>query len=73
MMKRRFPEIKTDLFKATVRHYHRSGASDHPAWSEWGDDPSTRGKVRKVLHISLIVMVALALGAIIVGLIFELR
>jgi hypothetical protein len=73
MMKRHFPEIKTNLFKASVRHYHRSGASDQPAWTEWGDDPSTRGKVRKVLHIALIVMVTLALGAIIVGLFIELR
>jgi hypothetical protein len=72
-MKRRFPEIKTNLFKASVRHYHRSGANDQPAWTEWNDDPSTGGKVRKVLHIALIVMAALALAAIIVGLIIELR
>lgn len=73
MTKRRFPEAKTNLFKGSVRHYHRSGANNDPAWSEWDDDPSNRTDVRKVLHIALIVMAALGLAAIIIGLIIELR
>ena len=72
-MKHPEPRDKQDLFKGSLRHYHRSGSDSRNIWDEWIDGKSSPSNFKKRLKTGLILIAVLALGAIIVGLIIELR
>jgi len=67
------PRDKQDLFKGSLRHYHRSVSDSRSTWDEWIDGKSTQSQFKKRLKTGLILLAVLGLVAIIVGLIFELR
>jgi len=73
-MKRAHPKDEQTRFSGGVRHYHRTGAPAQRSWEEWVDGPGRKKRAfRKWLKILGITIALLALGAIIVGLIIELR
>ena len=73
-MKRLYPKEKTDPFKGSLRHYHRTGAKTHQAWDAWVDKKSANAKAARStdwLKVVVIFCAVLALGGIIAGLIIE--
>ncbi len=73
-MKRSLPPDENARFNGSLRHYHRAGAQTQRSWDDWveGTTAKTRksGKWLKILGITVAV---LALAAIMIGLIVELR
>lgn len=61
-------------FRGPLRHYHRSGAGAHRTWEEWVEGENAKpGSGIKILKIAGIVVMLLALGGIVAGLIMVLR
>lgn len=61
-------------FKGQLRHYHRSGATERRTWEEWVEGVDTKPRMgMKLLKIVGIIMVLLALGGIIAGLVIVLQ
>lgn len=75
------PEPKrnpADHFRAPLRHYHRTNAEDPWDWQEWVDGQGktrkwTWPRIRKLLVIVGTVIGIIALVALIIGLVIELR
>ena len=73
-MKRAYPKDERTRFSGGVRHYHRTGARAQRSWDEWVDGAGKkRGGFLRLLKILGGIIAILALGAIIAGLIIELR
>jgi hypothetical protein len=73
-MKRVLPPDEHARFSGSLRHYHRTGSQTQRSWDDWVD--GTTAKTRKSRHrlkIFGVTVAVLALAAIIVGLIIELR
>jgi hypothetical protein len=61
-------------FRGGIRHYHRSKSQRDRSWDEWIDGESSN--TRPIKHVAKVVGITLAviaLCAVIVGLLIELR
>jgi hypothetical protein len=68
------PIYEKTRFSGQLRHYHRSGASARRSWEQWVDGEDAKpGNWRKWLMVAGAVLLLLALGAIITGLVLALR
>ena len=76
-MKRIPLKDEQDRFKGTLRLHHRGGPAVHRTWDEWisGKPPNSARKLnrKKLLNLLIALISVLALGAIIVALVIELR
>ena len=73
-MKHPIKRDEDSRFKGALRHYHRSGSQTNRTWDEWIDGKSARtGKPANWPKIIAIIVGIIALGAVIAGLIIELR
>jgi len=73
-MKTPSPHDEKTRFRGQMRHYHRSAPPAQRTWDEWIDGKSTGSGIRRNwLKIVLITLAIITLGAVIVGLIVELR
>ena len=73
-MKGPSPNDDKTQFSGRMRHYHRSAPPAHRTWDEWVDGKATGSKApRNWLKIALVAIALIMLGAVVVGLIIELR
>ncbi|MFZ9937634.1 MAG: hypothetical protein ACO3JG_11355 [Luteolibacter sp.] len=73
-MKRAYPKDDDTRFSGGTRHYHRSGAPVTRSWEEWvGGTGKKPGGWLRLLKILGALLAIVALGAIVAGLIIELR
>ena len=72
-MKRTHPPEENAKFSGNLRHYHRTGAQTPRSWDDWVEGTTTKTIGSKSwLKIFGVIGGALALTAIIIGLIIEL-
>jgi len=73
-MKRTLPPDQNAKFSGNLRHYHRSGHQQLKTWDDWveGASAQTFKKKKNWLKIVGIFAGALALSAIIAGLLIEM-
>lgn len=65
---------KKSGFDGGLRHYHRAANSDDKNWNAWIDGVGgKKSKSRNLLKILLVASAVLALVAVVVGLVIELR